>query len=369
VKESRHELVSVVVPAHNEAQGIRHATEVIGSVLDDCGVRWEIIVVDDGSHDGTFDRVSDISRRDPRIRGVRFSRNFGKESALLAGLTFASGDAVITIDADLQHPPELMRQMIEHWRDGARVVDGVKRSRDTDGRLTRLRAHLFNTVLSRLGGIHIENASDFKLLDRIVVDTIVRTLPERKRFYRGLTDWVGYRRVRVPFDVAERESGKGKWTLWKLIELALTATISFTSAPLRIVTVLGFFTLAFGFLVGAEALISWFQGVAVSGFTTTIATLLIIGSTIMISLGIIGEYIGKIYEEIKGRPPYLVENAVGLPQAAQRLAIGTIEAERTARLATAEHKGGIGDSGRQESVGAAESAGRPADPSGQSSRE
>lgn len=300
------------MPAHNEAQGIAQATQVIGGVLDGCGVRWEIVVVDDGSRDGTFDRVGELARRDPRIKGLRFSRNFGKESALLAGLAHATGDAVITIDADLQHPPGLIPQMIEHWRGGAKVVDAVKRSRDTDGWLTRLRARVFNALLTRLGGIRVENSSDFKLLDRVVVDTVVRLMPERLRFYRGLTEWVGYPRVSLPFDVAERHAGEGKWTLWKLIELALTATISFTSAPLRIVTVLGFLTLAFGFVVGAEALIGWARGFAVSGFTTTIATLLIIGSAIMISLGIIGEYIAKIYDEIKARPAYLVDGTVGL---------------------------------------------------------
>jgi glycosyltransferase involved in cell wall biosynthesis len=305
-------LVSVVVPAHNEAPGIAHAIEVIGGVLEGCGVRWEIVVVDDGSRDGTYDRVCEIARRDPRIKGVRFSRNFGKESALLAGLKYASGDAVITIDADLQHPPGLIPQMIEHWRGGAKVVDAVKRNRDTDGALTRLRAHAFNALLSKLGGIHVENSSDFKLLDRIVVDTIASKLPERMRFYRGLAEWVGYRRISLPFDVAERESGEGKWSLWKLVELAMTAMISFTSAPLRIVTVLGLFTLGFGFVVGAEAVIGWARGFAVSGFTTTIAALLIIGSAIMISLGIIGEYIAKIYDEIKARPAYLVEAVVGL---------------------------------------------------------
>jgi glycosyltransferase involved in cell wall biosynthesis len=305
-------LVSVVVPAHNEAQGIAQATQVIGGVLDGCGVRWEIVVVDDGSGDDTFERVSELARRDPRIKGIRFSRNFGKESALLAGLAHAAGQAVITIDADLQHPPSLIPQMIEHWRGGAKVVDAVKRSRDTDGALTRLRARVFNALLTRLGGIRVENSSDFKLLDRVVVDTVVRLMPERLRFYRGLTEWVGYPRVSLPFDVAERHTGEGKWTLWKLIELALTATISFTSAPLRIVTVLGFLTLAFGFVVGAEALVGWARGFAVSGFTTTIATLLIIGSAIMISLGIIGEYIAKIYDEIKARPAYLVDGTVGL---------------------------------------------------------
>jgi len=328
-------LISVVVPAHNEAPGIAHATEVIGGVLDGCDVRWEIVVVDDGSRDSTFERVRELSRSEPRIKGVRFSRNFGKESALLAGLNYAAGDAVITIDADLQHPPSLIPQMIERWRGGAKVVDAVKRSRDTDGLLTRLRARLFNTLISKLGGVQLENSSDFKLLDRVVVDTIARMLPERRRFYRGLADWVGYQRVSLPFDVAERETGQGKWSLWKLVELALTALVSFTSAPLRIVTVLGFLTLAFGFVVGAEALIGWARGFAISGFTTTIATLLIIGSAIMISLGIIGEYIAKIYDEIKARPAYLVEDAVGVRESLRALPLTAVHPSRITSDTTA----------------------------------
>ena len=305
-------LISVVIPAHNESAGIAHATEVIGGILDTCTARWEIVVVDDGSRDDTFGRLREIAARDPRIKALRFSRNFGKEAALLAGLRAATGDAVITIDADLQHPPALIPRMLEEWRKGFLVVDAVKRSRDTDGWLTRLRAQIFNTVLSRLGGIKLDNSSDFKLLDRVVVDTIARGLPERQRFYRGLSDWVGFRHTKIHFDVESRAAGEGKWTLWKLVELALTATIAFTSAPLRIVTFLGMFTLVFGFAVAAEALWGWTHGRAVSGFTTTIVTLLIIGSAIMISLGIIGEYIAKIYDEIKARPAYLIEATEGL---------------------------------------------------------
>jgi len=304
-------LLSIVVPAHNEARGIAHAIEVIVGTLASCGMNLEVIVVDDGSRDDTFVRVRDLSLRDARIKGLRFTRNFGKEAALLAGLRVAAGAAVVTIDADLQHPPALITSMIEEWRKGAMVVDAVKRSRENDSVLTRLRAGLFNSLLSRLGGIKLENASDFKLLDRVVVDTITRGLPERQRFYRGLADWVGYRHASVPFDVAPRLEGQGKWSLWKLFNLATTAIVSFTSAPLQIVTVLGLLTLGFGFLVGADALISWFQGRAVSGFATTIITFLIVGSFIMISLGIIGEYIAKIYDEIKARPSYLVESVVG----------------------------------------------------------
>ena len=304
-------LLSVVVPAHNEASGIAHAVEVIAGVLSSCGMSFEIIVIDDGSRDQTFERIRALSAGDARIKGLRFTRNFGKEAALLAGLRAAQGAAVVTIDSDLQHPPALIPQMIDQWRTGAMVVDAVKRKRETDGAFTRTRARLFNALLSRLGGINLENASDFKLLDRVVVDAITRQLPERQRFYRGLADWVGYRHASIPFDVAARAEGEGKWSLLKLFSLATTAIVSFTSAPLQIVTVLGFATLAFGFLVGADALISWFQGRAVSGFATTIITLLIVGSFIMISLGIIGEYIAKIYDEIKARPSYLIEAAVG----------------------------------------------------------
>jgi glycosyltransferase involved in cell wall biosynthesis len=308
----RNKLLSVVIPAHNEESGIAHSLSVIKGILDTCGMEWEIVVVDDGSSDRTFERLRELAGQDARIRGAQFSRNFGKEAALLAGLNIAKGDAVVTLDADLQHPPRLIPEMIEAWKQGAKVVDGVKRSRATDGPLTRLRAKIFNATLSRLGGINMENSSDFKLLDRIAVDAITRALPERQRFYRGLSDWVGYTHVSIPFDVEERVEGQGKWSLFGLIGLATTAIITFTSAPLRIVTALGLVTMVFGFITASEALLGWFEGRAVSGFTTTIITLLIIGSFIMISLGIIGEYIAKIYDEIKRRPSYLIESTVGI---------------------------------------------------------
>lgn len=316
-------LLSVVVPAHNEAAGIGRAVQVISAILDSCAPRWEIVVVDDGSGDATFDRLRALAVADPRVKALRFSRNFGKEAALLAGLRAARGDAVVTIDADLQHPPALIPQMVERWQRGAKVVDAVKRSRATDGALTRLRANVFNRLITRLGGVNLENASDFKLLDRLVVDTIARGLPERQRFYRGLSEWVGFTREAIAFDVEERLDGQGKWTLLKLVDLATTALVSFTSAPLRVVTLLGVLTLVFGLGVAVESIVSWARGVAVSGFATTIMTLLILGSFIMISLGIIGEYIAKIYDEIKARPAYLVETALGLPEArppASRLA-------------------------------------------------
>jgi glycosyltransferase involved in cell wall biosynthesis len=324
VKENQTEqnLISIVVPAHNEAEGISDAIQTIADILEGCGILWEIIVIDDGSRDATFHRVSALSATDNRIKSLRLSRNFGKEAALLAGLTMATGDAVVTLDADLQHPPRLIPDMIDKWRNGAQVVDGVKRERDQDSVLVKLRANIFNTLLSRLGGIDIQDSSDFKLLDRLVVNTIIEKLPERRRFYRGLVDWVGYDHEKLFFDTESRAKGEGKWSLWSLIGLATTAIVSFTSTPLRIVTFLGFFTLIFAFFVAAEALWSWAHGHAVSGFATIIITLLLLGSFIMISLGILGEYLAKVYDEIKARPAFLVSESVGFDFGTERTTDG-----------------------------------------------
>lgn len=299
--------ISVVLPAHNEEAGICRAFDVIGGILDGCGVRWEIVVVDDGSRDRTYELVRQRAATDPRIRGVHLSRNFGKEAALLAGIGTARGQAVITMDADLQHPPDLIPEMLAAWRSGAMIVHGVKRERTHDSALTRLRAHLFNSVVSALGGINVHNSSDFKLMDRCVVDVMTQQFPERRRFFRGLTDWVGFRHVELPFDVADRRDGTGKWSVFGLVELALTALVSFTSAPLRVILFLGLLTLALGAYLTADTLWSWSTGRAVDGFATIIMTILIIGSFIMISLGVIGEYIAKIYEEVKRRPIYLID--------------------------------------------------------------
>lgn len=307
-------LVSVVIPAHNEAEDIEEAVNQIQHVLDGSGFRYEMIVVDDGSRDGTFEKVRELERNQKGLKGIQLSRNFGKESALLAGLKAAQGDAVITIDADLQHPPSLIPELLAKWQEGFTVVHAVKRDRSSDSILTRWRAAVFNNLLAHLSGIDVRNSSDFKLLDRIAVDVIVQQIPERRRFYRGLADWVGFKQASIPFSVAMRSSGNGKWSVMALFDLAATAIVSFTSTPLRIVNILGLISLIFGFLVAADALWSWFQGKAVSGFATIIITVLILGSFIMISLGIVGEYIAKMYEEIKGRPTYLVASKCGFEE-------------------------------------------------------
>jgi polyisoprenyl-phosphate glycosyltransferase len=305
-------VISAVIPAYNESQGIEEAIQQIAGILSAGDSAWEIIVVDDGSRDQTYQQICHLSQAEPRIKGIALSRNFGKEAAMLAGLEYATGEAIIILDADLQHPPSLIPEMIDKWRSGAQIVHAVKRSRKEDSVGKKAAAYCINQLISSLGGINVNNSSDFKLLDREIVDIIVHTLPERERFFRGLTSWLGFSEQYIYFDVASRQSNESKWSFWSLFELSITALTSFTSLPLRIVTFLGFATLILGFFVASDTVWSLMKGQAVSGFATIIISLLLIGSFIMISLGVIGEYIAKIYEEVKARPHYLVKASVGI---------------------------------------------------------
>lgn len=310
--------VSVVMPAHNEESGIETAIRTVRGVLTEAGLRNEIIVVDDGSSDATFGRLEVIAAAMEDVIGIRLSRNFGKEAAVLAGLRAARGDVVVTMDSDLQHPPALIPQMINAWRNDAMVVNAVKRERAVDTFVARTRALVYGWISDKLGGLDLRNSSDFKLLDRRVVDVIIDLLPERHRLYRGLVQWVGFNQHEILFDVDERVSGQTKFSVRALIALALTGVISFTNTPLRIITGLGLATLLLSVVVIAETLWSWFRGTAVSGFATTIIVELLLGSFIMISLGIVGEYIAKMYDEIKRRPTFLVSTRVGPPAESSR---------------------------------------------------
>lgn len=306
-------VISVIIPAHNESQGIEVAVKQIAEILTECvDNAWEIIVVDDGSSDDTYQKVCTLSQVDARIKGIALSRNFGKENALLAGLDYATGAAVITLDADLQHPPSFIPEMLDKWRAGAKIVHAVKRSRAKDSAWQKFTAYCINHLISGLGGINVKNSSDFKLLDREIVDIFTHQLPEKQRFFLGLTSWLGFTEDYIYFDVAEREGDESKWSFWSLLELAITALTAFTGFPLRIITFLGILTLILGFGVATDALWSVAQNQAVSGYTTIIICLLLIGSFVMISLGIIGEYIAKIYDEVKGRPHYLIRGSVGI---------------------------------------------------------
>ncbi|MEP7314762.1 MAG: glycosyltransferase family 2 protein, partial [Pseudomonadota bacterium] len=274
---SDRKLLSIVVPAFNEAQGIQRAIRTMTETVTLLAYDHEFIVIDDGSRDRTFDQAAALSVEGMPVRALRLSKNFGKEAALLAGLQHARGDLVVTIDADLQHPPSLIPSMVRAWEQGAKVVHGVKRDRGQESWFATLRASIINSILTRMGGVDVRSSSDFKLLDRVVVDVLTRQLPERKRFYRGLAHWLGYAQVTLQFDVAPRAQGASGWSLRSLFGLALTALVSFTSLPLRIVSVLGVLTFLLGVVVGGDALWSWIRGEAVSGFVTMIITLLLIG--------------------------------------------------------------------------------------------
>ena len=304
--------LSVVIPAKDEREGLEALLAAVYAALGECGgLEHEVIVVDDGSRDGTFERLRELQPRHPGLRGVRLSRNFGKEAALLAGLRAATGDAVITMDADLQHPPAVIPEMVARWRAGAKVVHGVTSRPSGARRRDRFASSAFNRLMRYLAGIEMRRASDFTLLDRVAADVVVRELPERRRFYRALTRWVGFRQESVVFDVPPRERGSSAWSSARLMDLAATGIVSFTSLPLRLVTFLGLATLVFAVVLVADTLWSWFTGTAVSGYATVEVTLLFVGSAVMISLGILGEYVARIYDEVKARPGYVVEEELG----------------------------------------------------------
>jgi glycosyltransferase involved in cell wall biosynthesis len=289
--------VSIVMPAYNEAMVLAGTVREVQERLPG---EHEIVIVDDGSSDGTWSTIGALASDDPRIRGVRLSRNFGKEAAIATGLAAARGDAAIVMDCDLQHPPQLLGEMIGIWQRGdAEVVEAFKR---TQGPLA---SRAFYAIFERLSGIDLVGASDFKLLDRRVIDTYNR-LPERNVFFRGLTAWLGFRRAAVHFDVPARGSGESRWTRVKLLGLAVTAILAFSPIPLFIVLGLAAVFFVVSVLLGAWALYLWAVGHAVSGFTTVILLILMSGSMILAGLGVIGLYLAKIYDEVRGRPRSVV---------------------------------------------------------------
>ncbi len=296
--------LSIVIPAFHEEAGLALALERIRTHAEPLG-RVEYIVVDDGSTDCTWDVIEALSRRHADIRGVRLSRNFGKEAAIAAGLDAAHGGIVVTIDADLQHPPEYLPKMVAHWKAGAKVVNAVKRTRESEGPLKSWLTRRYFGLFQHLAGIDVGNSSDFKLLDRAVVECL-KALPERERFYRGLVGWVGFKQETLLFDVAPRVAGYGKWSPGKLFRLALDSIVSFSTAPMHLMTCFGIGFGALGVAIGARTFWLWLTGNAVPGFTTVILLLIIVGALLMIGLGIIGAYIAKIYEEVKRRPGFIV---------------------------------------------------------------
>ncbi|GAB1642605.1 glycosyltransferase family 2 protein [Krasilnikovia sp. MM14-A1259] len=303
-------LISVVAPVFDEGEGVDRFVRRLTEVFAILGVRHELVLVDDGSRDDSWRRVVDQAGHDPRVRGVRLSRNFGKEAAMLAGLEHAAGDAVIMIDADLQHPPAAIPEMLRRWRAGAHVVEAVKRNRPGQSVPARLAARLFNAGFTRLTTVELVNATDFRLLSRPAVDALLR-LPEHSTFFRGTSSWIGFSRDTVEVEIDHRQGGASRWTFGGLCRLAVNGLTSFTSAPLHLVTLVGVGFAGFAVVLGVQTLVRWLRGGSVAGFPTVILVLLVMGTFILLGLGVIGEYLARIHEEVRGRPRYLVQERTG----------------------------------------------------------
>ncbi len=304
-------MLSVIIPAYNEQENISNTSQVISGILDEASIEFEIVFVDDGSRDNTWAEICSVAKVDHRVRGVRFSRNFGKEGAIFAGLRAVTGDCAVLIDCDLQHPPELIPKMYRMWESGAEVVEAVKASRGREGLLYKLFAKSFYKIMKSSSGIDLDGASDFKLLDRKAVDAL-NEMPERLTFFRALSSWVGFNTEKIEFDVKPRAAGKTKWNFRKLFRFALNSITSFTDIPLHLITGVGVVFGIFAVILGIQTLINYFCGNAQEGFSTVILLILIVGACVLIGIGVIGFYMSKIYEEIKQRPRYIVAERVGL---------------------------------------------------------
>jgi len=304
--------ISIVVPAYNESENIDTFYDAVRTVLDRLVSRWEIVAVDDGSSDDTFDRLRALHDRDQRVRAIRLSRNFGKEAALTAGLDHAEGDVIVPIDIDLQDPPELIEEMVRLWSEGNDVVYATRTSRAGETWLIRTTARSFYRVIGKLARVSIPaNTGDFRLMDRKVLDSL-KELKETHRFMKGLFSWVGYRQVSLPYARRARNAGKSKLNYWGLWNFAIEAVTSFSIAPLQIATYLGFVISAVAFayalfIVGRTLI----YGVDVPGFASLLVAILFFGGVQLIFIGIVGEYVGRIYDEVKRRPVYIIDRKEG----------------------------------------------------------
>lgn len=303
-------MLSVILPSYNEEKMIPVAADTISGILERENIDFELLFIDDGSKDATWENITRVAEKNAHVVGVHFSRNFGKEAAMFAGLEKATGDCCVVLDCDLQHPPEKIVEMYRLWEDGYEVVEGIKEDRGEESGLHKFAANSFYGLISRATGMDMSSSSDFKLLDRKVVDTL-NSLPERNVFFRALSFWVGYRKATVYYSVRERTEGESKWSTKSLIKYAITNIGSFSSAPLHMVTVLGLIMLMVAIVFSIISLVQKLTGQALGGFTTVILLLLFSSSIIMISLGIVGYYIARIYDEIKGRPRYIISKTVG----------------------------------------------------------
>ena len=297
--------LSVVVPLFNEQELVNLSLQVLVAQLSATGRPFEIICVDDGSCDGTLGQLYRRSDQDARIRVVALSRNFGKEAAMAAGLEVAAGDAVLFLDADLQHPPELIPQMLELWQSGYDIVNGVKEQRAREPLSYRVLVNIFNRLMGGAADADFRGASDFKLLDRQVAD-VLRQLPETRRFFRGLVAWSGFRSVRVPYSVKKRVAGCTKWSSLGLLRYSIRNLLAFSELPLRAVAAAGFCTLIFSALLAVWQLYRFITGTTLSGFTTVILLQLFLDGLLLTGVGIVAVYLAEMYTEVKQRPLYVI---------------------------------------------------------------
>lgn len=304
--------VSLIIPCYNEEDSVSLFLETIRPIVDREAYSFEFIFINDGSTDATLHALLAERARDRRIKIINLSRNFGKEHAMAAGFHAASGDAVIPMDVDLQDPPELIASFLRRWEEGYDVVIGVRRGRPADTRFKRLSAGLFYRFFNHLCGKRlVPNAGDYRLMNRAALDAL-NSLPERVRFTKGLYAWTGFRQATVEYDRPSRAAGTTKWNAWKLWNFAIDGFTSFSTLPLRIWSYLGFFVAVLGFLYAAFLIVrTLFWGVDVPGYASMMVVMLVLGGLILISHGVSGEYIGRIFEETKGRPLYIVRDTVG----------------------------------------------------------
>lgn len=294
--------MSIIIPSYNEEENIENTANVISGIMEENKIDCEIIFVDDGSRDRTWELIEGLAEKNKSVRGLKFSRNFGKEGAIFAGLKHCKGDCAVVIDCDLQHPPKLMVEMYNLWEQGYQVVEAVKASRGKESPVYRFFAKSFYNMMKSSSNIDMEGASDYKLMDRQVIDAL-NDLPERITFYRALSSWVGFKTTKIEFNVAPRNAGSSKWNFKKLFKFALSNLTSFTNAPLQLVTVFGFIFLMAAIVTGIISIVNLCRGIPQNGI---IPLMLFSSSLIMLALGAVGYYLSKIYEEIKGRPRYIV---------------------------------------------------------------
>lgn len=323
-------MLTVLVPLYNEAAVLPIFHERLTTALQHVDEDFEILYIDDGSQDGTRELLANLHQREPSVSIVRLSRNFGKEQAMAAGLRFADGDAVVVIDADLQDPPELISDMIEAWRAGHDVVNMRRRRRDGESWLRRATAHLFYRFLNRLSATPIpRNVGDFRLLDRRVVDAL-NQLPERNRFTKGLFAWVGFDQVELDYDRDPRAAGRSKWSYWRLLNFAIEGITGFSTAPLRLATYVGGIAATTAFLAGVYFLgKTLLVGDPVQGFPTLIVTILLLGGCQLMAIGVLGEYLGRLFTESKQRPLYFIDKYQPCDSRARHRAVSIVGRQRT----------------------------------------